>query len=167
MTATTPPADVLAAVRDRVDPVLHDLLAERRAAMAALDPEAAVLVDEIARLVAAGGNVAVALWAATRADGLDHVVSVVDVGALTGFVDPQLKLHMDYWESELGKAAYSAGDEFPAADIQMSFPLEAASARGGLAQSHPKATAFLARIHARPAYQRALEKGGPYEIGKA
>jgi glutathione S-transferase len=48
----------------------------------------------------------------------------------------------------------------------MSFPLEAAAARGGLESGHPKAMAFLERIHARPAYQRALEKGGPYSVGK-
>ena len=48
----------------------------------------------------------------------------------------------------------------------MSFPLEAAAARGGLEQGHPKAMAFLERIHARPAYARALEKGGPYLIGR-
>ncbi|QDL99943.1 glutathione S-transferase [Rhodopseudomonas palustris] len=95
------------------------------------------------------------------------LVKMVASGALAGFVDPQLKLHMDYWESELGKAAYFAGDEFTAADIQMSFPLEAAASRGGLDQRYPKALAWLERIHARPAYNRALEKGGPYEIGKA
>ena len=54
----------------------------------------------------------------------------------------------------------------PRADIQMSFPLEAAAARGGLEQGHPKAMAFLERIHARPAYARALEKGGPYTVGR-
>jgi glutathione S-transferase len=48
----------------------------------------------------------------------------------------------------------------------MSFPLEAAAARGGLEQGHPNAMAFLDRIHARSGYQRALEKGGPYEVGK-
>ena len=48
----------------------------------------------------------------------------------------------------------------------MSFPLEAAAARAGLDQGHPKAMAFLERIHARPAYNRALEKGGPYTVGK-
>ena len=48
----------------------------------------------------------------------------------------------------------------------MSFPLEAAAARGGLEQGHPKAMAFLERIHARPAYARALEKGGPYVVGR-
>src|SRR5438046_7876359 len=82
--------------------------------------------------------------------------------ALTTLVNPQLKQHMAFWESELSKSEWFAGNEFTAADIQMSFPLEAAAARGGLDQAHSKAMAFVERIHARPAYQRALEKGGPY-----
>ncbi|HYO57907.1 glutathione S-transferase [Archangium sp.] len=80
------------------------------------------------------------------------------------FVGPQLRLHLDYMESELGKATWFAGEQFSAADIQMSFPIEAAALRGGLGASRPKLAAWLERIHARPAYQRALEKGGPYEI---
>jgi len=86
--------------------------------------------------------------------------------ALTAMVNPQLKQHMAYWESELGKSEWFTGHEFSAADIQMSFPLEAAAARGGLEQGHPRAMAFLERIHARPAYQRALQKGGPYTVGR-
>ena len=86
--------------------------------------------------------------------------------ALLAIVNPQLKLHMAFWESELAKSEWFAGEAFTAADIQMSFPLEAAAARGGLEQGHPKAMAFLERIHARPAYQRALERGGPYAVGK-
>jgi len=85
---------------------------------------------------------------------------------LTTLVNPQLKLHMGFWESELSKSEWFAGETFTAADIQMSFPLEAAAARGGLEQGHPRAMAFLDRIHARPAYQRALEKGGPYTVGR-
>ena len=46
----------------------------------------------------------------------------------------------------------------------MSFPLEAAASRGGLDARYPKTTEFLARIHARPAYRRALERGGPYAL---
>lgn len=98
---------------------------------------------------------------------LRPLVKMFAQAVVTGFVDPQLKLHMGYWESELAKSQWFAGPDFTAADIQMSFPLEAASARGGLEQGYPKAVAFLSRIHARPAYQRALDKGGPYEIGKA
>jgi len=82
--------------------------------------------------------------------------------AMSSFVEPQIALHLDYMEAELGKSAWFAGEEFSAADIQMSFPLEAASARGGLDARRPKLWGFLERIHARPAYQRAVEKGGPY-----
>lgn len=82
------------------------------------------------------------------------------------FISPQIKQHLDYMENELSKAAWFAGAEFSAADIQMSFPVEAAGARGGLSQSHPKLSAFLERIHARPAYQRALVRGGPFEMVK-
>jgi len=94
---------------------------------------------------------------------LRPLVRMISRRALTTFVNPQLKLHMDYWESELAQAQWFAGD-FSAADIQMSFPLEAAAARGGLAKGRPKAMAFLERIHARPAYQKALKRGGPYEL---
>jgi glutathione S-transferase len=85
---------------------------------------------------------------------------------LATLVEPQLVQHMAFWEDELSKSEWFAGSDFTAADIQMSFPLEAAAARAGLGESHPKATAFLQRIHARPAYQRALEKGGAYQIGR-
>lgn len=85
---------------------------------------------------------------------------------LKQLIDPQLKQHIGFWEGELSKTEWFAGDDFTAADVQMSFPLEAASARAGLDESYPKAMAFLKRIHARPAYIRALEKGGPYQIGR-
>jgi glutathione S-transferase len=79
------------------------------------------------------------------------------------FIDPQLKLHFGYIEGELNRSEWFAGNAFSAADIQMSFPLEAAAARGKEAVG-PKTRAFLERIHARPAYKAALEKGGPYEL---
>jgi glutathione S-transferase len=82
---------------------------------------------------------------------------------LDTFVDPQLKLHVGYMESELGKSPWFAGDELTGADIQMSFPLEAAASRATDAPM-PNITAFLAKIHARPAYKRALERGGPYTL---
>jgi glutathione S-transferase len=81
-----------------------------------------------------------------------------------GFVTPQIERHLDFLEGELGKTAWFAGDSFTAADVQMSFPLEAAQARGGLDQRRPRLMNFLERIRARPAYRRAVEKGGPYDI---
>ncbi len=82
----------------------------------------------------------------------------------SGFINPQLKLHLDYMESELGKSEWFAGAAFTAADIQMSFPLEAAAARAGLDAGRPRLIAWLERIHARPAYGRALERGGKFEL---
>ena len=81
------------------------------------------------------------------------------------FINPQLKLHLDFLESELSKRDWFAGDQISAADIQMSFPLEAAAARGGLDQRYPKLAAYLAKIRARPAYQRAIDKGGAFVLG--
>jgi glutathione S-transferase len=82
------------------------------------------------------------------------------------FISPNLQRHFDYLEGELARSAWFAGPEFTAADIQMSFPLEAAVARGGLDSKRPKLMAFLDRIHARPAYQRAIERGGEYRLLK-
>ncbi|MDM0020541.1 glutathione S-transferase [Variovorax saccharolyticus] len=84
--------------------------------------------------------------------------------ARAAFILPSLKTHLDFMEAELGKTEWFAGDAFSGADIQMSFPVEAARARGGLDASRPKLMAWLERIHARPAYQRALERGGPYGL---
>jgi glutathione S-transferase len=82
--------------------------------------------------------------------------------AQSGFVDPQLRLHFDYWEAELEKTDWFAGDAFSAADIMMSFPVEAGADRAALRVGRPKLAAFLKKIHQRPAYRRALERGGPY-----
>lgn len=84
--------------------------------------------------------------------------------AKSGFIEPNIARHLDYMEAELGRSEWFAGKEFSAADIQMSFPLEAAAARGGLDASRPRLMAFLDRIHTRPAYKRALERGGEYKL---
>src|SRR5450631_1667202 len=84
--------------------------------------------------------------------------------AKSSFIEPQIALHLTYLETELEKHRWFAGNEFSAADIQMSFPVEAAAARMGLEASRPKLSAFLDRIHARPAYQRALERGGEFTL---
>ena len=77
-------------------------------------------------------------------------------------IDPQLAAHTAYWEAELARSEWFAGDAFSAADIMMSFPVEAAGSRVGYGPDKPRLKAFLERIHARPAYVRALERGGPY-----
>lgn len=89
------------------------------------------------------------------------LVKGVSKKALSSFVDPRLQEHIDYWEAELAATGWFAGPEMTLADIMMSFPLETAAARAG-AGDKPNIAAFLKRIHARPAYQKALETGGPY-----
>ncbi len=79
-------------------------------------------------------------------------------------VEPNLKRQLDFMESELAKSTWFAGNDFSAADIQMSFPVEAAAQRAGLNASRPKLMSFLKTIHARPAYRKALERGGPYSF---
>jgi glutathione S-transferase len=83
---------------------------------------------------------------------------------LKAFVEPQLRTHQQFMEDELEKSTWFAGEEFTAADVQMSFVVEASAARGGLDHKLPKLLAWLERIHGRPAYNRALERGGPYEL---
>ncbi|MEO8738309.1 MAG: glutathione S-transferase [Casimicrobiaceae bacterium] len=92
------------------------------------------------------------------------ILRKVKARALESFIDPRIAQHLDFQEAELGKTRWFAGNEFSAADVQMSFPLEAAAARTGLNASRPKLMAFLERIHARPAYQRALQRGGEYKL---
>lgn len=84
--------------------------------------------------------------------------------AKAAFITPNIKSHLDFMEGELGKSKWFAGNAFSGADIQMSFPVEAAVARGGLDATRPKLMAYLERIRARPAYMRALERGGPYGL---
>jgi glutathione S-transferase len=79
-----------------------------------------------------------------------------------GTIQKMLDTHLDWLESELGTRDWFAGDEFTAADIMMSFPLEASRARAGLDERRPNLIDWLERIHARPAYGEALSRGGPY-----
>lgn len=79
------------------------------------------------------------------------------------FIGPQLKTHYGFVEEELGKSTWFAGEELTAADMQMSYAIEASLARGGIRGlgERPNTQRWLERVRARPAYQRALEKGGP------
>jgi len=92
------------------------------------------------------------------------IVRMIAGRAKSSFIEPQLQLHLDYMEAALASNEWFVGTQFTAADIQMSFPLEAARARAGLDQSRPRLSAFLDRIQARPAYQRALARGGAYQL---
>ena len=93
------------------------------------------------------------------------IVRAVAQRAQQSFIDPQLRTHIDFWEGELGTSTWFAGEELSGADVQMSFPLEAAAARAGIALG-PRVSGFLERIHARPAYRRALEAGGEFRLAR-
>lgn len=92
---------------------------------------------------------------------LRPIVRKVSASAETSFIDPRIAEHAKWWNTALEEGGYFVGDTLTAADIMMSFPLEAAVTRADLS-ALPNIPAFLERIHARPAYQTALEKGGPY-----
>ncbi len=81
-----------------------------------------------------------------------------------GYLDPNVKRNLAFLEATLNQSPWFCGETMTAADIQMSFPIEAAAVRTRLGNDHPKLADFLERIHRRPAYQRALQKGGPYEL---
>ena len=99
----------------------------------------------------------------TRSPGLVRpLVKAIANTAQSSFIDPQIAAHTAYWEGELSKSPWFAGEAFSAADIMMSFPLEAGASRAPYGPDKPKLKVFLQTIHARPAYQRALERGGPY-----
>lgn len=76
-------------------------------------------------------------------------------------IDQQLQSHFQYMEDQILPSGWYVGDALTGADIMLSFPAEAA-VKMGYAADKPKLTAYVAAIHARPAYQKALEKGGPY-----
>jgi glutathione S-transferase len=84
--------------------------------------------------------------------------------ALGGYVLPNIERNLDFMEGELARNEWFAGAQFSAADVQMSFPVEALRVRGGLDEKRPRLMRFLEKIHARPAYQRAVERGGKYEL---
>lgn len=89
------------------------------------------------------------------------IATAIAASVTRTFIGPQLATHFGFVEAELGKSAWFAGDELTAADMQMSYPIEASFARGGLEEERPSTRRWLDRVRARPAYQRALEKGGP------
>lgn len=84
-------------------------------------------------------------------------------GIMTTYIQPELEKHMQFWEDELGRSLCFVGDHFTAADIMMSFPLEAAQGRGDTTD-YPRIEAYLEKLRERPAYRKAIEVGGPIQF---
>ncbi len=80
------------------------------------------------------------------------------------FIDDQLATHFDFIESELRRSPWFAGERFTAADIQMSFPIEAAEARGVIGPQRKATRSYLEKIRSRPAYLKAIQAGGSYNL---
>lgn len=95
---------------------------------------------------------------------------MIATGVQQQLLAPQLADHIDFWERSLAPSGWFAGDGFTAADIMMSFPVEASSERAGTVAAsadRPAIARYLAAIRARPAYGRALQRGGAYRYGAA
>jgi glutathione S-transferase len=80
------------------------------------------------------------------------------------YLGPNIDANLAHMEAELSGSTWFAGEELSGADVQMSFPIEAAAVRASMGADYPRLQAFLERVHARPAYKTALQKGGPYSI---
>ena len=80
------------------------------------------------------------------------------------YLDPNVNRNLDFMEASLSKSTWFCGEDLTAADIQMSFAVEAAEVRSDLASHYPNIERFLKQMRAQPAYQAALDKGGPYKL---
>jgi glutathione S-transferase len=77
------------------------------------------------------------------------------------YVEPNLRRHIAFLEHELGRSTWLAGDDLTAADVQMSYPMEALVERAAAIPVGERIRSFVARVHERPAYRRAAAQGGP------
>lgn len=89
--------------------------------------------------------------------------SLIGTGMSRNYLNPQLEKNFEFINTHLSKNSWFAGKEFSAADIQMSFPLEAAYSRKLIDKKYPHIVSFLENIHQRDAYKAALAKGGTYD----
>ncbi len=90
------------------------------------------------------------------------VVKKIAGSVRKSWIYPELELHLDFLESEISKTGWFAGNAFSAADIMLSYPLEAVHESGGLRR--PNLEAFLKKVKERPAYKKAIERGGPFTV---
>ena len=92
---------------------------------------------------------------------LRPVARMMAKGVNDAFTGPDLARQIAFWNQNLQQKGWFGGSDFTVADIAMSFPVEMAALRVGVAD-HAAIRDWLARIHARPAYRRALERGGAF-----
>ena len=92
------------------------------------------------------------------------IAKLISKNVMKAFVQPNIDRHLRFIDNHLSDKQWFVGDSFSAADAQMIFPIEAASARDKLPSRYPHVYAYMQRVHDRPAYQRALQRGGPYQL---
>ncbi|MFT3729553.1 MAG: glutathione S-transferase [Terricaulis sp.] len=145
--------------------------------------ESGAIVEYLAE-TQAGGKLAVPPGDAARADYLYwlhfaegsamlplllklYVGMLGDAGAplMQMRIDPEIDNHLAHANASLGASNFFVADRFTAADIEMSFVLDAGNSRGGL-ERYPNLVRARAAIQARPAWQRALDRGGEYKMGQ-
>ncbi|WP_250658072.1 glutathione S-transferase family protein [Alkalimarinus coralli] len=90
------------------------------------------------------------------------IAKMISKKVMASYVGPNIRDNLTFIDNHLANNAWFAGNKLTGADLQMSFPLEA-SVASGVADKYPNIKAYVQRIHARPAYQKALETGGPYD----
>lgn len=93
---------------------------------------------------------------------LSPVFKAIQSGVESEYIQPQMELHLDFWEAELEDREFIVGDEFTAADIQMSFPVEAAIEEVDSSE-YPRVQGLVDRLRERPGYRRAVERGGGWD----
>lgn len=94
------------------------------------------------------------------------ISKIISDKVMASYVGPNLENNLEFIENHLSQNEWFAGDKMTAADVQMVFPLEAAMARMENEIKYPLIRAYVDKIHSRPAYQIALEKGGEYAYAK-
>lgn len=95
--------------------------------------------------------------------GIRTVGKILAQGIQKSWLNKQIATHAHFIESELARRPWFAGDQFSMADVQMSFPIFALLARGGI-DDLPQTKAWQKRVEMRPAWQRAIEQGGPFDF---
>ena len=95
------------------------------------------------------------------------LVKKIVAGVNSAFLDKQIHTHLNFVADHLACHEWMLGEQFSAADIQMSFPLETVISNPELADSYPRLQAYVAALQARPAYRKALKAGGAYRYSPA
>ncbi|POU70764.1 glutathione S-transferase [Leclercia sp. LSNIH6] len=95
--------------------------------------------------------------------GLRTLGKVLGQGVEKAYLNRQLETHARFLDSSLEKHRWFAGDHLSMADVQMSFPVFALLERGGI-DNLSRLQSWKKNVEMRPAWQRAIQQGGPFEI---